>query len=1155
MQISVCRPGRLALTLALVLSLPSLRAQVSSARLEGRVQDPTGAGITRAQLTVTNARTQLVTKLESNAEGAFIFASLPPSVYTLTAEAAGFRRTVIHNLELYAATTLSQNVMLELGSVSDSVTVEATSERVQVADAQFGQTVTLKQIDTLPALGRGPLAIAVFSTGISTEPGDVSYARVNGMRQGSNNTRLDGIDANDPVAPRFGLSQTPVNLDSVEEMRVITNGFKAEYGRSAGGQVEMITRSGGSRWSGNLFEYLRNTSLNANTFFNNASRVERPKFIQNIFGGSLGGPVLKDRTFIFGNWQSRRTSQGASRNRTVYTPEIKAGQFRWRSAAGQPVQTFDMFRADPRGIGIDPKVKETIAIMPDPNNFDVGDGLNTGGFRFNVPATAQEDQYTVKVDHSLSSNHRLFYRHSRQDQSSIDTLNGHEMRYPGRPQGTQAQERWGFSIGSDWMLRPNLINETRFGYRSATSDFVRPDRQKGPGLDFATVTDPINLAFAQNRNSPIWDITNNVTLIQGKSTWKFGVGAKWQLQFAQNEAGIYPNVVLSRNFGNVPTGIGPATGIASADRQRFEELYNELLGRVSSISQTFYSNLETFQPAGTPRTRNFNYRDYGLFFQNDYKLNRRLTLNFGLRWDYMGSPSERDGLQGSLDRLELVNPAGRLSDLKVLRAPRWYNNDYNNFAPRFGFAWDPFGTGRTSIRGGYGIFYDRIVSAASSSVDSATPGFAQALQTLNGADFGPDARVNSNPRLPRQPAAPVLQYPVDRQSSITIFDSNLRTGYAQHFNLQIQREVVRNMVVEVGWVRTRGMKLFAWLDINQPRIYGDFLTSFQELERFRTSATPVSPTNTIARLFGSAQAAVTALGAATLRDGLAGAAADTVDRVNYQRYAGIALSPFYIRNFPQYNQVWSGGNGSRSWYDSLQTSLRRTMGSLKFSLNYTWSKAIDTLSADGNGTTSVIDNYNLNQFRGRGDFDRPHIVNYTTTWDIPVGRNRRLLSDMPAVLNGFIGGWEVGLLGLYQSGSVFTVTSGRRTTGATLSAWTNFTGDRTIGEVQRTGSGVLFFTPEQISQFSFPTAGETGSSGRNTFRGPGLFNMDASLVKRFPLPWEKHRVTFRAEMYNLMNRANFDTPGASLATPQSLGRISATSTAARVVQLALRYDF
>src|SRR5262249_24135069 len=277
----------------------SLFGQIQNARVEGTVTDSSLAVVPGAKLTITNTKTQVKTDAESDQSGFFFFPVLQPGFYTLTAEAQGFRKETITNIEVNVGVTLRQDVKMEIGTVSDAVTVEANTVRVQTSEATIQRAVTLRDISTLPQLARNPVSLATYQPGVQlgTSPNDASFARINGMRQGSNNNTLDGIDVNDAVSPRLGLTLNANNTDSIEEFRIITNGAKAEYGRNAGGTVELITRSGTNQFHGNLFEYHRNTILNANNFFNNNSlqadgtATPRPKYIQNQFGGSFGGPV------------------------------------------------------------------------------------------------------------------------------------------------------------------------------------------------------------------------------------------------------------------------------------------------------------------------------------------------------------------------------------------------------------------------------------------------------------------------------------------------------------------------------------------------------------------------------------------------------------------------------------------------------------------------------------------------------------------------------------------------------------------------------------------------------------------------------------------------------------------------------------------------
>jgi len=808
-----------------------------------------------------------------------------------------------------------------------------------------------------------------------------------------------------------------------------------------------------------------------------------------------------------------------------------------------------------------------LAVLPDPNNFDVGDGLNNAGFRFNAPANSFNDQFTIKVDHNLSNRHRLFYRHSWSRTYSIDTTNNAEARYPGQADGQQGGHRAGWAVGSDWTLTNTVVNELRVGGQVSNSDFLRPRLHQAMLVPTTTLfTSPIAnpTDFAQGRQLPYVDITDNLSKIHGKHTFKTGLTARITSQYSWREDFAWPAVSLSRTVGNnaPPSTIGPfgAAVINNTDRTRFEDLYNNLLGRVSDVQVRYYSDLEKYQPAGTGRNRNFRYREYGLFVQDDWKVTSRFTLNAGLRWEFFGVPFERDGLQGYLDKRDQMNQVSKLPDFTVKKGGPYYNNDWNNFAPRLGFAWDVFGDGKTAVRGGFGIFYDRLINSTLTSPES-IPGFSTDVRPFPNQNAGSDFRASDGLPPLTQPTSPVLSVPLDRTTSVTQMNPNLRTGYVVHTSFGIQREIFRNTVIDAGYVGTRGIKLFMHNNLNQSRIYEDFLGAFKQLKAFRDNKTPVPAGNTLVRMFGSADAAVTAVGAANLDNGAVGTVANTLDTTssNFSRYAAAGLPETYLRNYPQFSTAYLGTNDGRSYFNSFQLSLRRQAGSFRFAAHYTFSKSIDNWANEGNGTdtTSVIDWFNTRLNRGRSDFDKPHSFNATFIYTLPVGRNRKFLGSAPKLVDSLLGGWDIGVLQIWQSGSAFTVNSGRATGPGTGNTWADFTGDRNIGQLEKRGNGVFYFTDADKAKFSFPEAGTIGTSGRDAFRGPSFFNMDATLSKRFHIT-ESSAVVFRGEGYNLFNHATFGSPGTAgitLATPAALGKYSSTIGAARIMQMALRFEF
>jgi hypothetical protein len=1136
-------------------------AQVGTGRLDGSVVDATGGVMPGSKVTATNQANQSKTEATTNTDGNFVFPSLQPGFYTISVEAKGFRTSVVSGVEVNMSTSVTQKFKLEVGEIAEHVEVGAEATRVQSTEAQLGRTITMRDIDTLPVLGRSPINLITFSPGIQmSNPGDVTFSNVNGQRQGASNATLDGIDVNDAVVPRLGLSMTANNTDSVGEVHIVTSGAKAEYGRNAGGQVELITRSGTNRFHGNLFDYLRNTDLNANSFFNNASSVPIAKYIQNLFGGSVSGPVRKNKTFFFFNYQGSRIAQDVTRNRTVLTTAAKQGIFTWKTPAGV-LSTYDIVANDPRHKGIDPVMASIFKVLPDPNNLNAGDTLNTAGYQFNNPAGSWNNSYTGKADHNVTERLHLFFRYSWFRTYSIDSLNNADATYPGFPQGNQGGVRLGFSTGADWTFTPTLINELRVGHQSADVEFNRPGRLPGPTVISNLFTDPYSSGFAQGRNSPVNEVTDYLTKVRGNHTFKAGANIRlteqWGYNLAGTSGGVYPNVTTATTLGNnVPTTVGPTGSvISSANRTTFESLYNDVLGRMNQVVQSYFSDLTTFQAAGSQRVRDFNVKEAGMFVQDDWKIRRNLTLNLGMRWEFSGIPSEANGLVGTIDQAASLSTSYTSSNLTVKKGGQWYNNDWNNFAPRIGFAYDVKGDGKTAIRGSIGVFYDRMIGATISAVDGATPGFGQDVFVYPNAN-GTDVRVGDGIPGTPQPAAPILTLPNTRSTTIDVFNPNLRTPYVTQYTLNIQRELPLRLVLEVGYVGSKGIKLFMAQNLNQQKIFGDFLNSFQELQAYQlNSAALPSAGNTIVKIFGTPAAAITALGATTVSQGQVGSAATTVDRTNYTKYVAAGVSDYYLRNYPQYISVLQGTNSGRSYYNSLQVSLRKQFGSVKVFTNYTFAKSIDNSSVEGNGFASPTDSFNLRLSRARSDFDRPHSFNGTFAYTLPVGKGQKFGSSMPHIMDTLIGGWEAGSLVIWQSGGPFTISSGRQTTYGAVASWANYTGSRNVGNVVRQGDGVWFY-PETTfaTNFTFPIAGDFGNTGRNTFRGPRYFDTDVSLVKRFRI-YENHAVTFRVEGYNIFNNVNFGNPTVSLTTPQTFGKLTSIVGSPRIFQMAMRYDF
>ena len=444
-----------------------------------------------------------------------------------------------------------------------------------------------------------------------------------------------------------------MNPESVADVQIVTSGAKAEYGGSGGGYFVVASRTGAKSWTGSIYDYFRNKKLDANDFFAKASGLPRRGLTRNIFGATASGP-LGDKTILFANIEGNRTNQTRPVSSLVLREFARTGVFRWyepndTTRDDTTRRSFDIVANDPRGLGIDPTMAAQIARIPveeddaNINNF-IGDGLNTGGLLYQSPMHTRQERLAVRVDRDLNKNHTLFLRFNWQHTDATDTQNDPFATYTDTPSPIFRDNSWALAGGSDWAINSHMVNELRIGYTRPDIKLERPARSTGAMAIPNSWSNQQDPSFPSSYKAPGLDITDNFSHSMNLHSFKYGVAFRRTQQKRVDYSGVYPNVTLGTDKGNaVPSSIGPSeqSEISAQDRQVFENLYNDLLGRIESVSLTYNSSLTSVLPAGTQSERSFASNEFSAFIQDDWKIRRNLSLNLGLRYDVFAPPKER----------------------------------------------------------------------------------------------------------------------------------------------------------------------------------------------------------------------------------------------------------------------------------------------------------------------------------------------------------------------------------------------------------------------------------------------------------------------------------------------------------------------------------
>jgi hypothetical protein len=768
-QIGKCA-GLLGVLLAAVLflSLP-VRAQEFAA-VTGVVTDKGGGAIAAVAVSLDNDKVGLHLTTQTDEQGVYQFLRLSPGDgYSLTFSKAGFKKFSLNNVYLGVTTTSSHNAILEVGAVTETIEVKAASEEtLDTTDASIGNVFDSTLLHTLPIQFRdSPAALLGLQPGVvlsgGNDPSGNREGSVTGARADQGNITIDGIDANDQATGQAFATVGNAPVDAIQEFRGITANPLADEGRSSGAQIQLTTKSGTDQFHGNAYEYHRNTIFAANSFFNNANGVPRAALIRNQFGGSLGGPVKKDRLFFFFNYEGRRDASQDNIVRTVPLDTFRNGEVGYINdgpgcTAASRVNTQpacisytpasgpnSLAALDPAGVGADAALLTFInQRYPHANDLTGGDGVNTGLVRFNAPFALGNNTYTSRIDYNVTSKHKLFGRFNIVHSAQTDDVNFSTVEFPGDPAPAHeiVDHSYSFAIGETWTISANKINQLTIGLTDSRLSFPSVGQQGFPNeYTFGPYSAPYESLQGQFRTVPVPTYRDDFNYIHGKHSLQFGGVFKPEHQTSTQ---INDFNFLTLGLGGLTTSLVPSLRPNDIldDPSAFGEWDNNfpfILGRFASDDTNFnYDRSGTAEAPGTGKTRNYRYFEYEFYGEDQWRVTNNLTLTYGLRWQFYSVPYETGGLQSvpTVDfpaffnarvqnGLAGISGAGAVPTVEYVLggaankdAPSIYNPDYKNFSPRLALAYNPgfrngllhavFGDRKTTIRMGGTIDYDRV---------------------------------------------------------------------------------------------------------------------------------------------------------------------------------------------------------------------------------------------------------------------------------------------------------------------------------------------------------------------------------------------------------------------------------------------------------------
>jgi outer membrane receptor protein involved in Fe transport len=1019
----------------IILASLCISAQTYKATILGRISDGSGAAVSGAKVTATNLETGISVTTLSNQDSGYVIAQLVPGRYRVMVEAAGFKTFTREAVTLEVDRTLRIDAQLEVGEISDEVLITGEASVIATEIAALGSLIGNEEILDIPLNGRNYLSLALLSPGVVPAAAGANPHNINGARSDHVSYLIDGVSN---VDRRGNQPAVTPPIDAIREFRIITNSFSAEYGRLGGAVISVALMSGTNELHGKLYEFHRNDALDARAFFDR----EVPKLIRNQFGAALGGPVIASKTFFFFSYEGISNREGQTRLARVPTLEERRGLF--------PAPIRNPFTRRPfpgNAIPADlisPIAARILPFIPEPNR--------AGAFNFFAEETARQrsNNFTVKLDHYFGGADQIAARFLLDDSSSRSPFRSTAIPGFGATRDIRSQQ---WSLSYTRIFTSKIMNEARIGFirtafleravnagKDTSSEVGITGVASGAGLASIVISGLPEIGDATFLPDEWTDneyvISDTAGITAGSHDLRFGGDFQRSQHFNQFAAFTGGQIAF----------LGPFSGNPFADF---------LLGLP----------VQTARQVGTNKSYLFsNY--FGVFIQDGWKLLPGLTLNLGVRYDLNRPPVEKyDRWANFIPELGRQVLAGEEGFGRAL-----VKTDRNNFAPRIGFAYRPFGDAKTVVRGGYGIYYGFDLQFT--------------MYQLLGATAFPFTRLEIYPAIAVGNPSLANPFPASRPglspgaNSPNGWDFENPTPYTQNWNLTIGREIANNLGVEASYVGTKGTHQSVTLNINQA---------------IRTPQGSMLP-------------------------------------------------------FPGFGRIALQSLGASSSYNALHLSVRKRFSrGLAFRSSFAWSKAIDNASF-GSAARQPQDPRDLRAERGLAEFDRRRTWSSDFLYELPFGRGRAFGNDSSRGLDALLGGWQVNAIIHLYDGRPFTpvVSTANQQAGFAVRPDRLAPGELSDPTIEQWFDPAAF-VPVPPTEFRF------GNSGRNILIGPGAIIFDASVFKEFALPWEAHRLQFRAEFFNVPNRANFGQPDPRIDQPTA-GVINSAGPG-RQVQFALKYIF